>query len=478
MARELYSSDKDFTIQGHWCRPGGKHRPAGTLEVSESRFELNLLGAFDDAEGKHAFDRGLPVEDLSVIHGESAQGNPITLLNSFYTRVQPGGGLFDDSPVPVRYATLTSNGMLFGTHLKHPDDQCFSSCCVNIPNFDRWLDDRPFNFKVDLPDVAVAYRRPEERRFPVPSREFELIFVPTVVPPFEPWDNVEVRHCTRIDIRPNSPRDFDWFVSLVGELQNFLTLLFGRTVQSTRISLGSDEDDDPVDVHLPRQRISQPEMNPHDFLLRLPDISPWFANAVNEWFSGSHEIRHALSLLFSSLRSPGHFLESRFLPFVQAIEVYSRAIDTHTIVDKERYKPIRKQLVEAIPEDTPEDLRDALTRTLGFANDRTLRERFAALIGGLTPESAALFCCDKAAFVKGVVNTRNHFTHYSGHSKAVLHGLQLHWASIKLQTMMKILLLLRLGIPEANVCSIVGSNYRLVRERDAWKNVSEVGAAT
>jgi hypothetical protein len=215
-------------------------------------------------------------------------------------------------------------------------------------------------------------------------------------------------------------------------------------------------------------------MDPMDFMVRFPKIAEWFPELLKSWFCESAEIRHALDLVFSSMQRPGRFLETRFMPFVQAVEVYSRTVDQGHIVDKKVFKPIRDQLLNSIPTTTPAVLHEAIVRSLGYANDRTLRERVLRLIDGLLPKTRELFCVNPDEFAKGVVDSRNFYTHYSSDPNKALSHIALHWATIKLQTMMKVLLLKRLGIPELEIQDIVNSNYQLAQERRAWKEVPEL----
>jgi hypothetical protein len=76
MAREHYPLDQDFTIQGHWWRPGGQHRPAGELSYAVRKLELRLVGAFDDAEGEHPLKRMLPVMEPPVCVSKSPYVQP------------------------------------------------------------------------------------------------------------------------------------------------------------------------------------------------------------------------------------------------------------------------------------------------------------------------------------------------------------------------------------------------------------------
>lgn len=476
MAREHYFADEDFIIQGHWSRPGGQHKPAGELTYAEGQLELKLRGAFDDVVGKNPFDRNMPDLEPDVIHGTSAQGTPITLLSSFYTNWKPAGEFFAKGPVPVTSSKLTCNGMLLGVHLPKEDGESFTSCSLSIPNLDRWLDDRPFEIKMDrIESIAVNYSMPEKKVFEVAGWG-KFSFVPAVTPPFHPWDDLTIRHRTYAVVEPEAPKNFAWFVKTVDHVERLFTLLFGRAVRATkhRLMYSAGEVSAEAHAYLPSDRIPQPAMNPVDFLTRYPKISAWFPQIVKAWFTETADIRFVLDLVFASLQRPGRFLETRFMPFVQAVEVYSRAMHAGLIVDKAVYKPIRHTLVKSIPESTPPELHEAIVKSLGYANDRTLRERVIALIDALEPETRQLFCVDVPSFAKGIVDTRNFYTHYSSDPKKALDDLPLHWATIKLQTMMKILLLKRIGIPEAEVRTIVESNQELGQNRRAWREVPEL----
>ena len=476
MSTERYAANEDFVIEGHWSRPGGKHRPAGMLTHAEGTLELQLLGAFDDADGPHAFARHMPEQEPQVIHGESADGTLLTLLNCFYTNWQPGGDLQQEGPVPIRTSKLSCNGMILGAHLERDDEPIFTQSSLAIPSLSAWLDDSPFAVKMQgVTSVSVAYTMPEKRTFVIPHwGEFQ--FTPAVTPPSMPYDDVTIKHRTYVDIKPVAPRNFAWFVEMAGEIERLFTLLFGRVVQiaRNRLRYSDNATAKDVDAYLPTDRIAQSQMHRMDFLTTYPTVASWFPQMLESWFCQSSEIRHALDLVFSSLRRPGRFLETRFIPFVQAVEVYSRAVNPGQIVDKSVYKPIRETLVGSIPTETPAQLREAIVRSLGYANDRSLRERMIALMDGMLHETRELFCIDAAEFAKGVVDTRNFLTHYSSDPDKALKSTGLHWATIKLQTMMKVLLLIKLGIPEVEVQKIVKRNMSLRQEKKNWVAVREL----
>jgi hypothetical protein len=192
-----------------------------------------------------------------------------------------------------------------------------------------------------------------------------------------------------------------------------------------------------------RRRLDQSRRKPHEFFLRYPDIAQWFPQIVDCWLNASDTIGHALVLLFSAIREPAAFLETRFLPIVQAAEVYARA-------------------------ETP--------GTLAHANELRLKQKMHALLDTLEPNTLTLFCKQRDEFVRGIVDTRNYYTHYSDRYDRVLQSMELHWATVKLQLMLKILLLKRLGVPESVLQAIIRKDHRLAAQRKEWSAITERGS--
>jgi len=180
-------------------------------------------------------------------------------------------------------------------------------------------------------------------------------------------------------------------------------------------------------------------------------------------------------LFFSSLREPGAFLETRFLPMIQALEVYARADKQQTYVDPKEYGETLPRIESEIPIDIDKELRSAIIRKLQYANEYSLRTRLRRIIETLQPETVKLFCKDAEAFVGGVVDTRNYLTHYSKDSYRVLQGIDLHWATVKLRTMFSLILLRWIGLPETLIRERAQADYSLGRERKQWTNARESG---
>jgi hypothetical protein len=211
-------------------------------------------------------------------------------------------------------------------------------------------------------------------------------------------------------------------------------------------------------------------------LTRYPKIEAAFPQMVKSWLTESLPIRHALNLFFSSIREPGAFLETRFLPIVQAAEVFARVVVPGHIAELDEFTRVKNAAIAAIPTDAAKPLRDAIKNSLGFANEMRLAHRLQALLDTLDSETVKLVCADRHRFVRGIVNTRNYFTHYTDRYDRVLQNVEIHWATVKLTTLLKMLLLKRIGLPEGQVRELFKKDHRQSRSRHEWKDVSEIGS--
>jgi hypothetical protein len=244
----------------------------------------------------------------------------------------------------------------------------------------------------------------------------------------------------------------------------------------SRKGSSDEESDEEASLYFSRTRVEQPELNPMDFLIRYPTIQSVFPQMLSSWMSESLPIRHALNLLFSSIREPGAFLETRFLPIVQAAEVFARVAVPGHVAEPAEVTRVKNAVVAAIPSNVVKPLREAIKNSLGFANELRLAQRLHALLDTLDGETIKLVCADRDKFVRGIVNTRNYFTHYTDRYDRILQSVEIHWATVKLTTLLKLVLLKRIGLPEAQLQELFHKNHRQLRDRREWKEISEIGS--
>src|ERR1700733_1259929 len=117
------SQNESFTIKGHWWLPGTDFKVAGDLIYDEEEMELALYGGLNLAVVDSPLCAMPEAWEFPMIYGESLDGVPVTLLQSFYTEVTPDIRLESraGTKVVIRSSQLSSNLMLVGIHLASPE---------------------------------------------------------------------------------------------------------------------------------------------------------------------------------------------------------------------------------------------------------------------------------------------------------------------------------------------------------------------
>ncbi|HEV8062916.1 MAG TPA: HEPN domain-containing protein, partial [Gemmataceae bacterium] len=126
-------------------------------------------------------------------------------------------------------------------------------------------------------------------------------------------------------------------------------------------------------------------------LVTLPMFKHWFPEALKKWFENSSTLRDVYDLFFSSLYSPGIYIQSEFLSLVQALESFSRTRGGADLyVPEDVYKVVREQLLAAIPGGIDERLRASLEGHIHFGNQHSLKLRIEAILGTLEDDTLKL----------------------------------------------------------------------------------------
>ncbi len=430
MADKEYSQYDSFTLSGHWWLPGETNRVAGELRYDAGDLMLRLFGAFHKTQGNTPFDRRPEKLEVDVIHGESFFLKPITAFKAFYTSWRSSERDFwSTEPSEMNSSALRVHAVLIGEHLQNLQNQRYAKCRIQLRNLEGWLADSPFKHSDHTADGwKTQYIRPKMREYELPA-PFNLLQIKSSHQgsSMPPMNRFEAVHRANLFVEPSEPQPLQWYAEVVGVLQQLLTLLAGKPMQTEREWLYTGKDSDGSLLYYNRHNINpKKDYGPIDFLFRYPDVEQYFPNILSVWLTKRDTIRHAVNLFFSSLREPGAFLESRFLPMVQVLEVYTRGDEQQTYIDPKDYAETRPRIESAIPTDIDKTLRSAIIRRIEYANEYSLRTRLRRLVETLQPETIKLFCKDPGTFVGSVVDTRNYLTHYPMDSHRILQGKDLY----------------------------------------------------
>lgn len=474
-----FSQNDKFKIKGQWWIPESNGKVAGDLISKDGRMTLTLYGGLSNVVANSPLEFTSANDEFPVIHGESLDNTPITLLDSFYMYRSPGVrslGIQPGTSVELVSSRLHCNLAAIGEHLSS-SDQHFSKARVEIPSLVTWLADSLFSVNIDekFSSVKIEYSRPDQREYVLPAHGCTIRIAHSVRPPGFPTTAPQIRHKSYVEVESHDPKPLQWFVTRSAEIVDLFSLLYGGTLQSHRLILFNKlGNHDGVSLHMPRKRLKKVAYRHFDFVVTSKEVLPSFQVVLEKWFSATSLTIQARRILLSSERNPPGFMELRFLPLVHAAEIIAKE-QSSEIVPKSDYSSVRTTLLAAIPKDQPEELHEAIKNALAFGNGRSLKRSIKKTLEPLSDELCKLFCTDRDKFITGVVNTRNYFTHYSP-TKKLLQGVELHWAMHKLSLMIRILLLLKSGISQDVMETCVRQHGKLRGQRAVWLDLCEDGS--
>lgn len=455
--RDFASGLKSFEVSGTWWLPGHDDAAvAGTLKFSPNTgVTLALHGAPHDL----AFFTDEP--NVPVLHGRTL-GSVVTLLNGFYTGWK-GASLFEPN---VRESNLRFRYLLAGRHLMAENCQPFQSMTVRYSNSELWFG------QAVLPRTkngGVEYSEPKEYTIAI-SDDWTLGTSSSLTLTGGQLHRTELDHHRLFTLHSHQPSLLTDFTNQLHHLSQFLMLCQGVDVLPTSIRLSLPTPDDQ-DAYKPREEVglflhlgdrTVPDVGaPMNFTVWFPKIEQHFVQAAEAWFAKAEIQKFCRNLFFSEISHEAAFAESRFLSIVQAVEAYCHTTQQGLYCDQATYESVAVTLRAAIPRSLTRDHRKALESRIQYGNQHSLRKRIRDLLHSLEPDTQRVLCNKVSDFCNGVVNTRNHFTHWTSEtSQFALKGTALYWATYKLRKLLTFVFLVEAGIPEPDARVLVQDEGR------------------
>ena len=215
------------------------------------------------------------------------------------------------------------------------------------------------------------------------------------------------------------------------------------------------EQDGRARIHLHTNELVVPEptesgVDASDAIFTLKDID--FAHVLPAWFAVGKKFRATCNMVIGAmyLSDPG-YLNSQVVTAVTAAEAMHRAFAPDPPIPKAEFKRLKKQLVDSLPEDRRQWLREKLAH-----NDHTLRQRLEDLASRPDADVMATLLRNSQAWAEDATKARNGLAH-EGDSEADL--LLMHAVVTVTQAVVKLNLLDQLGIPSDRL------NYALTTNR-------------
>ncbi|MCG7845046.1 MAG: hypothetical protein MIO90_06415 [Methanomassiliicoccales archaeon] len=415
-----------FVLKGKWWIPANPDNAInGDMNFDPSKGAiLNLGGLLRESD-----TCAMP---FKIVLGETEDGRAITLIGSSGIWLEHPYRIADDGePNVPTCSALCANILVIGKHYKSQEEIEFKGLTIDLSYLSDWGKGmEPGRLDLSQPKaLALTY-------------DIGLIGKLII--------GSEGNGSCQLTIDLNSEISLDRGIEMVRQLRNLMALFMHRSTHEVRVwgAIGRGADDNgpkmKVEVFYPsfaRDREANP-LELEDMLMPLGSIGAGMGNIVSKWFTINENMAEVLDLYFAASQSAELYQETRFLMYMQAIEAYHRHHYRNFEVDPEEHRRRVAVILESIPEQYREWMRDGLE----YSNEPSQGQRLKDIYDDLR-DTMDEFVGDRKRFVFQLTRTRNHLTHLDDNSDdMVLKGNDLVLATMRLRLLLELCLLKELGI--------------------------------
>jgi hypothetical protein len=451
---------KELNTTGTWWLPSNPEmRIPGTLKFStEEGGVLSLHGCFDEKT---------TMLNPSVILGASTKGKRLTLCECFETKRSVSSGLST--------STFYSNLMLIGAHFPSREGIRFRNFSVNYTRLDEWMNASAF--KISEPErghLTVEYTQPKSHEIQIDDG-LRIVIEFRYTPPgfYRVQTQATVKHRPYVTIVPADEKGLDYFLDLIYDIQNFLTLSAMEPVYPERIVGGTEASKFKVGDHVSYEpvellfrqfeRVRSHAVLRGDLLISFEDIYHQLRESFANWIGTRELLGSVRDLYFGTLYNPGAYLQHQFLSLAQALESYHRIRVRSEELPQEEHVQRVKRILDAAGEGD----RKWLEEKLRWSNELTFRTRLKELFHGLA-DTVPSVIGDPDKFAGQVADTRNYLTHYDPELKnRAASGTELSKITERLKIVLQICLIRELGLNESTIRFLLMKSWTF-RQRLDW----------
>lgn len=451
-------SDK-FSRRGYWWLPDVPDRKIpGLLEFDpDGNTKLVLDGTFRDTPRWSFEDLPAP-----VILGETINGKMCTLVDVHQSSHHPR------APGPTT-SSFFYHKLFLGREFVNPKDTLFESAKIELLDLPGWLNRNPFkdNFKSnDTPQHSTKYIMPSKISIPISNLQASIQFESTFNSRFE-YHRRLLHHNEAVRIKPKKKQSLEWFIDVIYKFRTLLSLLVGKPVNITSISLctkkrklansGNRFNREYLDLCLKQVCASRNKaLLPQQIPFTYPFIRPNIRKIFKTWFEKADELSTTYSLHFGVTVNNGIPVDFRFLTLIQALEAYHRVMGEDKYVSDDNYARIQTALVDAIPTSASPDLRSALKARIKYGNEFSLRKRLALILKSVPDELGSIITDNDKQFVNKIVDMRNYLTHRDeSQQKGAMDIAAMFNSAESLKLLIAFLLLTEIGIERTKVAEVM-----------------------
>jgi len=366
--------------------------------------------------------------------------------------------------IPVWFSSIPWNSS---------EDIAFRRLTARYTYLEQWGKDG-FPFDLDqkfseetgkLEELQLKYISPEALSIRVDSIDAEIRFVPYAKGSVSQTE-ATLKYEQFAEIVANTSQPIDWLLEKLQHVQDLLALLVGEPVRKLNLvaRLDSSESvsgESEQNIHIfhsvPTPRLTK-SIHPAT-ILSAPRLGENLPHIINSWFRPEvFELWDVISdvyfgVLYEAIKVP----RFQFLALTQVLESYHRRKLGGDYLSTEDYEPIKKALIQAIPNTVEKGHKETLKSRIHYGYQYSQRKRFSELLEllpdgiqrvlGIATEDPKY----RKEYLKRLFATRNYFTHYDPNDKSpIFNDQELQQANSRLAHMIVTLILKEeLGLPES-----------------------------
>lgn len=464
MARKFSIYDT-FEYKGYWWIPNNPNQKvAGILTFSEDGINLELFNTLNPDRTNF----GMETDKFQIVLGICEGSKEITLYDGFETRFKMSG---------IISTKLTFNKMLIGKHFNSKEEMNFSSISINYSYIEEWMRFNPFHDQHVFDDgpriksVGTVYTFP-----PVFEEDIESINAKIKAgyhfnTSGELYKTKIFQHTGSLQVFPYENKNLEWFIEVMEELQNLLTLLMNRAVYPKYIELKGETIDlergikESITLYvLPMDEFRESKVRVSELFINFRKIEGIIGKVLNNWFS--FEDKSSKIIYLRSLYDSGMDWESKFLNYAKSIESFHRNTSGNTgkFVSDEEYEPLKNAMLDSLPSDIDVSFKQKLESTLKYAHhhgfERRIREIFKSIDGELFK---MIFDSNRhmRKFAENMTRTRDYYTHYGDKPVILFKDWGLFFANIRLHVILFFHFCKQLGISDEIIRTSIEEDYQL-----------------
>lgn len=453
---------KEFEHKGEWWLPDDpQKRIKGTLKFNSGEGALlDLIGSFKD------FKSFVGTMKADIILGETTNGKAVTLYRCFEKSSSmsfPGGIT----------SVIFANYVFVGAHFLKTETILFKDVSVYYLHLDEWVN--KYNCMVDIPKdeegriVNIKYVLPQ----PIPvanDNQYKISINFNANFPSPTVKEISIRQKAEIKIETTVEMSFEYYMTLLYRIQNFLCLgmmeptypiSIKGTAEASKIELNGKTYYNTVEIFflLPESLEINKKISIHDMLFIFNDIADNIALYFGNWLQKSELLEPAFDLYFGTLYNRRMYLQQRFLSLSQAVESYHRrTLQGKYQSDEDYLRGLYPEFVKCIPTGLEEGFKESLQRRMKYLNEFSLRKRLTELF---KKHEDVLFrkIGTTNKLIDDVVNTRNFLTHYDiDLDLKAKSGEELYILCEKLKFILEVSFLFEIALPPQKIKDLVSRN--------------------